>query len=822
MKKLYALALAAAVTLPAQAEWLSPAEALQRAGQAPQSVSASKSITALRMATRPARTVKAKGSDRDALYIYNLPDGAVALSGSSLTRAVAGRLDRPLSAGEELPANLAYWLDEVARQIEYAEQAGLDASRTVAPASRVTVDPLLTAKWSQDEPYNRRCPKVYDPGMAEMGMGSDSIPSVTGCVATAIAEVCKYHRYPASGKGVVDYESHYGHYVQDMTKLRFDYSKMLDEYIEGQYTDEQADAVAELMLGCGMAVRMSYLIGASGSTEQKAYEGLPKHLGYSRGLLLFDHEYVPVREWDALIYGELAAGRPVLYYGANEFGQGHAWVCDGYDAAEDLFHFDFGWAGGGNGWFSPSLIDPSPWNTGYGNLRFVFTQSVIVGVEPPHGEDLQRPMLQYDEGFSVETATMALPGKISVNKGSIIKPTEEWEQFKGQAGLKLTREDGSGDDIYLEGPSLDGMYPSQGPWWYSVDVPELPDGKYRVSPVCRGSEGDWYPCEVKMETAPYAFLTVTGGMAHVANASDPKLRVTDVKFSNPVAADGKVWFGVVVEATVTIRNEGEADCYDQLFMRMKDTGGKVLSMSLPRNEMGRLVIPGGGEITGRFSIGMSGYASDWSTLLDEQDCTLSFVIAKNWDYEDISDDIPAHFAGNDYADPMFAKVGELENLRFRDGTDPDNLDRDEIHFDGTYRHSDSFGDGYAAIKIYDITDGEDTFVLSSDSADRLFLLPGQSVDWTYTLSLPILEPGHTYRFEHGYSNFLLGSVTGRIRPDGSGAAESVAADASPVVSEQWYTPAGVAVSPATAAPGLYIVRALHADGSVTTAKRHVK
>lgn len=817
MKKLYALALAVAVTLPAQAEWLSPAQALQRINRGDAKAT---SLASLRTASARVRTVKATGTDRDALYIYNLPDGAVALSGSSLTRAVAGRLERPLAPGEELPANLAYWLSEVARQIEYAEQAGLDASRATAPASRLTVDPLLKAAWSQDEPYNRRCPKVYDPGMAEMGMGSDSIPSVTGCVATAIAEVCHYHQYPSTGKGIVDYETARGHYVQDMTKLHFDYSKMLNEYIDGQYTDEQGDAVAELMLGCGMAVEMNYLIGASGSTEDKAYAGLPKHLGFSRGLLLYHHDYLPVREWDDLIYNELAAGRPVLYYGANEFNQGHAWVCDGYDSAEGLFHFDFGWAGGGNGWFSPSLIDPSPWNTGYGNLRFVFGQSMIVGVEPPKGEDIQRPLLRYDEGFSVEAATMALPGKISVNSGSIILPTEEWEQFKGQAGLKLTLEDGTGEDVYLEGPSLDGMYPSQGPWWYTVDVPELPDGKYRISPVCRGAEGDWYPCEVKMETATNAFLTVTGGMARVATASAPKLRVTDVKFSHPTDSEGRVWFGIVVEATLTIRNEGESECYDQLFIRMKDTNGQVISLSLPRSETGRLVIPGGGEITEKFTIGMSMYDLEYTHHLDEQDCTFEYVIAKNWDYEAISDPIQAHFVGVDYCTVGITNMGTLEGLRFFEGTDPQNLDREEIRFDGTFTQNDTYyADGSAAIKIYDITDGEDTFILSATSADRLFLLPGDSVDWTYTLSLPTLVPGHTYRFEHGYNGYLLDSITGRIKPDGAGASESVAADSSPIVSEQWYTPAGIAVNPATAVPGLYIVRARHADGSLSTAKR---
>lgn len=820
MKKLYALALAVAVTLPAQAEWLSPAQALQRINRGDAKAT---SLAPLRTASAPVRTVKAKGSDRPALYIYNLPDGAVALSGSSLTRAVAGRLDRPLAPGEQLPANLAYWLSEVARQVEYAEQAGLDASRATAPASRLTVDPLVTAHWGQDEPYNRRCPMMFDEGNPDFGIEPTEVKAVTGCVATAIAQICYRYKYPATGKGNVDYQTNYGHYTQDMTALHFDYSKMLEEYAEGRYTEEQADAVAELMHGCGMAVNMHYMVGMSGSNESAAYTGLIDHLGFSRGALLYDHEYLPVREWDDVIYKELAAGRPVLYYGGNEYSQGHAWVCDGYDAAEGLFHFDFGWNGGGNGWFSPSLIDPSPWNTGYGNLRFVFNQAMIVGVEPPKDGDTRRHLLRYDDGFSVESATMALPGKISVNAGTVgvVAPIDEWDQLKeGAAGLRISREDGTGEDVYVEGPSLEGMYPSQGPWWYTADVPELPDGKYRISPVCRGAEGDWYPCEVKPGATPYALMTVTAGMARVANASEPKLRVVDVKFDNPTDADGKLWFRVVIQGTVTIRNEGETDCYTTLHVRLKDKNGNILhNVNSSKNEIGRLVIPAGGEITERFTMGMFQYSIDLDEYIDAQECQFAYVVPSEWDYKEISDYYPAYYACVDYADQSLNFAGTLENLRFRDGLDPENLDREDIGFAGTYTHGDVYGDLFSAIKIFDVTDGADDYILEASSAEREFLLPGDTFEWTYTLSIPILEPGHTYRFEHGYDNWYLGSVTGRIKPDGAGASESVAADSSPIVSEQWYTPAGVAVSPATAAPGLYIVRARHADGSLSTAKR---
>lgn len=822
MKKLYALAMAVAVTIPAHAVWLTPAEALQRVNQGLPTLT---SLASLRTATAPARTVKAVGSDRDALYIYNLPDGAVALSGSSLTRAVVGRLDHSVAAGEELPANLAYWLGEMARQIEYAETAGLDATRMTALASRLTVDPLITAHWGQDEPYNRRAPMLYDEGMPDFGIEPTEVRAVTGCVATSIAQVCYRHKYPSTGKGTVDYATSQGHYVQDMTELHFDYSKMLEEYAEGKYTDEQADAVAELMLGCGMAVNMHYMIGMSGSNEEAAYAGLTNHLGFSRGALLYDHDYLPVSDWDDVIYNELAAGRPVLYYGGNQFGQGHAWVCDGYDSAEGLFHFDFGWNGGGNGWFTPSLIDPSPWNTGYGNLRFVFNQAIIVGVEPPQGDDLRRPHLKYSDGFSVETATMALPGKISVNAGSIIMPTEEWEPLKGCSGLRISREDGTGEDIYAEGPSLDGMLPSQGPWWHSVDIPSLPDGKYRVSPVFRGADGQWFPCSVKQEKAPFACMTVTGGIAHVANASAPQLRVTVVKFDNPSDAAGRLWFRAVIQGTVTIRNDGDTDSYTTLHIRLKDKNGNLLhNVSSDEYELGRLVIPAGSEITEQFSIGMSNYSVYLGDYITEQDCSFAYIIPKEWDYGEISDYYPAHYAGEPEYDATLNYAGTLENLRFRDGLDPENLDREDIGFAGTYTNGDVLADLFSVIKIYDMTDGDDEYITEATSAERLFLLPGDTFDWSYTMSIPILEGGHTYRFEHGYNTWYLASVTGRIRPDDAGAAESVSADATPmatVVSEQWYTPAGTAVNPATAVPGLYIVRIRHADGTLTTTKRLV-
>lgn len=224
-----------------------------------------------------------------------------------------------------------------------------------AVADKVIADsigPLLgDIKYDQSAPYNRMTP-LYK--------GSRTL---TGCVATAMAQIMKYHEYPSqtSPRKVhsVDYTTSKGievHY--DFDNITFDWSLILDQYINGSaknYNDAQADEVAKLMATCGAAVEMDYGTDASGAISSDVPGALVEFFGYSLDIAFEGLSDFPTNN-DAYLalVDEFKAGRPVYMSGASGSG-GHAFVCDGYKTYQGspnyiYFHFNWGWSGLGNEW----------------------------------------------------------------------------------------------------------------------------------------------------------------------------------------------------------------------------------------------------------------------------------------------------------------------------------------------------------------------------------------------------------------------------------------------------------------------------------------
>lgn len=217
-----------------------------------------------------------------------------------------------------------------------------------------SVGPLLgNIMFDQSAPYNRMTP-LYN--------GSRTL---TGCVATAMAQIMKYHEYPAQTMPrrvhSVDYKTSKGikvHY--DFDNITFDWSLILDHYINGgegvkNYNDAQANEVAKLMATCGAAVEMDYGTDASGAISSDVPGALVEFFGYSLDINFEGLSDFPTNNdaYHALM-DEFDAGRPVYMSGASGSG-GHAFVCDGYKTYQGspnyvYFHFNWGWSGIGNEW----------------------------------------------------------------------------------------------------------------------------------------------------------------------------------------------------------------------------------------------------------------------------------------------------------------------------------------------------------------------------------------------------------------------------------------------------------------------------------------
>ena len=273
-------------------------------------------------------------------YIFNAQDGAsfVIIAGDDRAEEILGYGDGTIDVNR-LPCNLRWLLDMYKEQIEFLHAHPALMVEQETPQLKVPVVdylPLLTCDWSQGTPYNDQCP-VY---------GDEHC--VTGCVATAMAQVMYYWRYPQSCASIAGY-SLGKMSLPALPATTFNWNAMIDSYL-GNYTEVQGAAVAKLMRYCGQSCKMDYGVDGSGSTVANQLSGM-RQMGYSRSAYMVERANYDGAQWLTMMLQDLAQGRPILYSGSGMDG-GHAFVVDGYDAGMNKFHINWGWASVGNGYFS--------------------------------------------------------------------------------------------------------------------------------------------------------------------------------------------------------------------------------------------------------------------------------------------------------------------------------------------------------------------------------------------------------------------------------------------------------------------------------------
>lgn len=307
-------------------------------------------------------------------YTYSGTEGFMLLPADDAVTPVLGYSETnrfaPLS---ELSPSMQSWLDYYAGQISDARTLGLPKYK--APATRAgekaAIGPLLTTSWNQTAPYNNMCPAV----------GGRN--SVTGCVATAMAQVMKYWEYPTQGQGSINYTTSAGNLSMDFSATTFDWANMRDSY-GGSYSATAARAVATLMKACGYSVQMDYSPWESGAYSKDIPSALIKYFGYDQGVRKQDRSAISSQSaWDDLVYDELLKTGPVIYDGRSSSG-GHCFVCDGYDG-NGLFHINWGWGGLSDGYFELNELTPGEIGTGGHYGGYNINQDVILGIMPPVG-----------------------------------------------------------------------------------------------------------------------------------------------------------------------------------------------------------------------------------------------------------------------------------------------------------------------------------------------------------------------------------------------------------------------------------------------------
>ena len=300
-------------------------------------------------------------------YVFNSEggDAFVIVAGDDRVAPILGYGNGAFDV-ERLPCNVRWWFDEYKRQIEWLRAQPEESLVAVAqpkdtPAEDFTVEPMLTCHWDQDRPYNLLCAE-YEGELC-----------ATGCVATAMAEVMHYWKYPEELPYVPAYTSStYQIHHEALPGARLDWDNMLDSY-SGGYTDEQALAVATLMRYCSQACLMDCSPQGSGSCDINQLLAF-KRFGYNASSRYLERDDYTSDTWRTMVNGELQAGHPIPYSGSIESGGGHAFVIDGY--SDGLYHVNWGWDGYYDGYFELDILKP------YNNYSFSYGQGMNYDVCP--------------------------------------------------------------------------------------------------------------------------------------------------------------------------------------------------------------------------------------------------------------------------------------------------------------------------------------------------------------------------------------------------------------------------------------------------------
>ena len=419
MKRFYTFVCVSLLAVAAVAQQLTEEEAMRRAVQYLNSSSRqAKARGAVSRGSLKAARVETKGT-----YAFNLDGGGyVIASADSRTLPVLGYSDTGTFDWEQLPENMRSWLksydkaiatlgsrtdfvdgNQVSEDSEYSENS---EPRKTSDLAHPAIEPMLKTIWYQTAPYNDRIP-LYD-GADPEWQGKQC---VVGCVATAMASIMNYYQWPKHETAAIrayDIPTEWTNpdtgekvekicHYDELPPITFDWEHMIDCYYKKDKdgnktyygTDEEKEAVAQLMLYCAQSVEMEYTPEGSGSFSPCVSEALKYYFDYGPSARCeLRNTFNSIAEWEDLIYGELADQRPVLYAGLeNEVG--HAFVCDGYDG-EGLFHIDWGWAGQNNGYYSLSVLNPfltAIPDTASTYVGFTMNQEAVVGIMPRTAQD---------------------------------------------------------------------------------------------------------------------------------------------------------------------------------------------------------------------------------------------------------------------------------------------------------------------------------------------------------------------------------------------------------------------------------------------------
>lgn len=434
---------------------------------------------------------------QDQLSIYGYTEGGFAVvARDDSQRAILGYSDSTFDPVAN-PA-LGWWLSAMEEALAQRRAEENDQDEPVLVFK--PVENFMTTKWSQDSPYNFLCPE------------QDGQSSLTGCIATAMAQCLKYLRYPESSEGesywtYLNEKPH--HEVQLNTTFRYD--EMEDSYPRPFYRPELKEPLAELLRDCGYAAHMQYSVSGSGTYNYCAAAGLTANMRFPVDNICFMQRRLYTQyEWVQTIYNELMQRRPVIYTGVdNSLRAGHAFVLTGIDV-EGLVYVNWGWKGQSDGFFDLADLSVSGILGNNGVMHYTAQQQMVCGITPEekaavplHGRSLwglPSSESQYNLKIGVKDTVGVAQNLYNYH----------YQPFSGTIALCLERLDVPENYAFalVQLSKNDAYYPMEGMGMESFAVlNELPAAKYKAYIASRRDDEDgFWPVRSQLG-AQYFLLT---------------------------------------------------------------------------------------------------------------------------------------------------------------------------------------------------------------------------------------------------------------------------------------------------------------------------
>ena len=407
----------------------------------------------------PAAEGKEKG-----YYIFNAAEGGfVVVSGNDQMPEILGWSDQGNIDPANMPDGLK-WLLESYERTARSRSLLTAGQEKKARVTRQAIEPLMQTRWAQWAPYNNQCPEV------------NGIRCLTGCVATALAQVINYTRWPEGPTSAVE------QLITQTLQLRLPRL----EPTTFNWGNMTTDDIARLMLYCGQAVGMDYGLDASGAIPEQEVNALKRVFGYSRDVrFVYSNDY-SADSWEELLYDELKAGRPVIYNGYTTEYAGHTFVLHGYQ--DGCFYVNWGWGGQGDGYFLLTNLD-------VGDAVYSQAHCATIGIHSSVGDPVETAKAEISYLYTTEGRYFAYDSEGNMYLwvgGNVKNASADPSRFQIGVGLYDLN-----DQLLKVLWQDERDFQGDETLWFSADFSidkTIAPGTYRILPISRASASDeWEP-----------------------------------------------------------------------------------------------------------------------------------------------------------------------------------------------------------------------------------------------------------------------------------------------------------------------------------------